>query len=89
VRRLEDLNLTMVPQQVEEREPVPTADTEASMLRHISRQPLHIDGFCRQSSLPVATVSSVLAMLELEGLGRRVGPMSHVRAREVSAICGG
>ena len=85
---LEELNLTMVPQQLEVRETVPATDTEASLLRYISTEPLHIDEVCRRSGLPVATVSSVLAMLELKGLVRQVGPMSYVRAREAQVAYG-
>ncbi|MFQ6019431.1 MAG: DNA-processing protein DprA, partial [Dehalococcoidia bacterium] len=93
VRRVEDileeLNLTMVPQQMELAEAVPATDTEAALLRHITKEPLHIDAVCKESGLPVATVSSVLAMLELKGLVRQVGPMSFVRTREAQATYGG
>lgn len=86
---LEELNLTMVPQQMEMKEIIPATDTEASLLRHITREPVHIDEVCRQSGLPIATVSSVLAMLELKGLVRQMGPMAYVRARETQAVYGG
>lgn len=86
---LEDLNLTMVPQQMEMKEIIPTTDTEAALIRHISREPVHIDEVCRGSGLPIATVSSVLAMLELKGLVRQMGPMSYVRVREAQASYGG
>ncbi|MBI1886560.1 MAG: DNA-protecting protein DprA [Chloroflexi bacterium] len=86
---LEELNLTMVPQQLEMREVIPATDTEASLLRHISKEPVHIDEVCRKSGLPIATVSSALAMLELKGLVRQMGPMNYVRAREARAAYGG
>ncbi len=86
---LEELNLTMVPQQMEMKELIPATDTEAALLRHISKEPVHIDDVCRQSGLPVSTVSSVLAMLELKGLVRQMGPMAYVRAREAQAAYGG
>jgi len=86
---LEELNLTMVPQQIEMKELIPATDTEAALLRHISKEPVHIDQVCRDSGLPVATVSSVLAMLELKGLVRQMGPMAYVRARDARAAYGG
>ncbi len=86
---LEELNLTMVPQQMELTEIIPATDTEAALLRHISKEPVHVDEVCRHSGLPVATVSSALAMLELKGLVRQMGPMSYVRAREARAAYGG
>ena len=82
---LEELNLTMVPQQMEMKELLPATDTEADLLRHISKEPVHIDEVCRQSGLPASTVSSVLAMMELKGLVRQMGPMAYVRAREARA----
>ena len=77
---LEELNLTIVPQQIEMQELIPATDTEADLLRHISREPVHIDEVCRESGLPVATVSSLLAMMELKGLVRQAGPMAYIRA---------
>lgn len=86
---LEELNLTMVPQQIEMRELVPATDTEADILRHISVEPVHVDDVCRQSGLPVSTVSSLLAMMELKGLVKQMAPMAYVRAREARAPYGG
>jgi len=79
---LEELNLTMVPHQIEMQELMPATDTECDLLRHISKEPVHIDEVCRRSGLPVSTVSSVLAMMELKGLIKQMGPMAYVRTRE-------
>ena len=85
---LEELNLTMVPQQLEMKTLIPADDTEQKLLRHISTEPIHIDEVRRRSGLPIATVSSALAMLELKGLVRQMGSMSYVRAREAGAAYG-
>ena len=82
---LEELNLTMVPQQMEMQQLIPATDTESDLLRHITKEPVHIDEVCRQSTLPVSTVSSLLAMMELKGLVRQMGPMTYVIAREAAA----
>ena len=79
---LEELNLTMVPNQMEIQELIPATDTESDLLRHISKEPIHIDEVCRQSGHSITTVSSVLAMMELKGLIKQIGPMAFVRARE-------
>jgi DNA processing protein len=81
---LEELNLTMVTQQLELREVAPADPTEAKLLSVLSNQPSHIDEVQRASGLPIASVSSALAVLELKGIVRQVGPMSFVRAREVA-----
>jgi DNA processing protein len=89
VQKIEDvlgeLNLTMVPQQMEMQQLIPATDTESDLLRHITQEPVHIDEVCRQSALPVSTVSSLLAMMELKGLVRQMGPMTYVIAREAAA----
>lgn len=85
---LEELNLQTAPQQIEMIESNPATDTEAELLRHISREPVHIDEVCRESGLPVSTVSSLLAMMELKGLVREIGSKAYVRARETAASYG-
>jgi len=80
---LEELNLTAVAQQLEMKEVLPETDTESLLMKKLSAEPTHIDEVCRTSGLPVATVSSTLAMMELKGLVKQVGPMSYVLAREV------
>jgi len=81
---LAELNLTMAAQQIEMTELIPPDETEATLLRFLSAEPAHVDELRRESGLPIATVTSTLAMLELKGLVRQVGRMSYVRAREAS-----
>lgn len=80
---LEELNLTMATtsQQMELRDVAPEDPTEAQLLKLISTQPSHVDEVQRASGLPIATVSSALALLELKGMVRQVAPMSFIRAR--------
>ena len=79
---LEELNLTMATHQMALREVAPADATEATLLRVLSAQPVHIDEVQRASGLPIAAVSGALAMLELKGMVKQVGPMNFVRARE-------
>jgi DNA processing protein len=69
---------------MEMRETVPADETERALLRHLTNQPTHIDEVRRESGLPIATVSGVLAMLELKGMVRQVGGMNYVRVRETA-----
>jgi DNA processing protein len=78
---LQELNLKTAPQQIEMQELVPATDTEAAVLRHISKEAVHINDVCRESGLPAATVSSLLAMMELKGMVKQLGPAAYVRAR--------
>ncbi|MFC1925845.1 DNA-processing protein DprA [Chloroflexota bacterium] len=75
---LEELNLTMLPQHRETKEVFPATDIESQLLDCLSREAIHIDDLCRNSGLPVAAVSSTLAMLELRGLAKQVGNMNYV-----------
>jgi DNA processing protein len=79
---LAELNLTMAAHQIEMSELLPADDTESALLRHLGAEPTHIDDVRRESGLPIATVTSTLAMLELKGLVRQVGRMNYVRTRE-------
>ncbi len=82
---LAELNLSMAAHQIEMTELVPADETERTLLRLLTAEPSHIDEVRRASGLPIATVTSTLAMLELKGLVRQVGRMNYVRAREVGA----
>jgi DNA processing protein len=85
---LEELNLNAVAQQLEFKEIIPASDTESALLSKLSAEPAHIDEICISSGLPVATVSSTLAMMELKGLVRSIGSMKYVLAREARETYG-
>lgn len=78
---LEELNLTMIPRQMEMREVIPENETESLLLKYLSHEPTHIDEVCRHSQLPIATVSSTLAMMELKGMVRQLGGMNYALSR--------
>ncbi len=78
---LEELNLAMIPRQLEMRDLVPADANESLLLQCLSPEPTHIDEVCRHSRLPIATVSSTLAMMELKGMVRQLGGMNYTLAR--------
>ncbi|MBF6599165.1 MAG: DNA-protecting protein DprA [Dehalococcoidia bacterium] len=80
---LAELNLSMAAQQIEMTELLPADETESVLLRLLSTEPAHIDEVRRGSGLPIATVTSTLAMLELKGMVKQVGRMNYVRTRGV------
>ena len=77
---LEELNLQMVERQVELGAVIPEDPTQAAVLRALTAEPRHIDETVRAVGLGASTVSSTLAMLELKGLVRQVGPMTYICA---------
>jgi DNA processing protein len=76
---LEELNLQMVEHQVALSALIPEDPTQALILAKLGGDPMHVDEAVRAADLPAATVSSTLAMLEMKGLVRQVGPMVYVR----------
>ncbi len=79
---LEELNLTMVSEQAQARTVIPENKTEAVLLERLSAEPVHVDALGRAVDLPIAQVTSTLALMELKGMVRQVGGMSYVLARE-------
>jgi DNA processing protein len=64
----------------------PTDATEALLLDQLAEDPSHVDEMSRATGLPIATVTSTLALMELKGLVRHLGGMSYTRAREAGPI---
>jgi DNA processing protein len=79
---LEELNLSMVSQQAAARAVIPENEDESALLEHLSAEPLHVDELSRSLKLPIAQVTSTLALMELKGMVRQVGGMKYVLARE-------
>ena len=77
---LEELNLAVLGQQMELKAAVTATASEQALLKLLSHEPQHIDDVGRLCGLPMPEVSSTLAMLELKGAVRQVGPMSFVLA---------
>jgi DNA processing protein len=78
---LEGLSLDHLPQHISAVNTLPPMSaTEQAVLEQLSTEPQHIDELANRCSLPVATVSSSLVILELKGLVRQVGHMIYVRA---------
>jgi DNA processing protein len=82
---LTELNLSMATHQIEATELIPADETEGLLLKHLGAEPVYVDDLRRDCGLPIATVTSALAMLELKGVVRQVGRMNYVRAREAAA----
>jgi DNA processing protein len=79
---LEELNLTLVVQHQEMQMAVPENEQESKILQCVSTEPIHVDEIGQKTDLPIAEVTSTLAMLELKGMVCQVGGMNYVVARE-------
>lgn len=76
---LEQLHLESAAQHAEARLLLPADETEALVLGALSDEPRHVDEVGRVVKLPIAVVSSTLALMELKGMVRQVGGMNYVR----------
>ena len=65
---LEELNLSSVGEQLEMVAIFPEDESEATVLGYVTFDPIHIDEVIRTSGMPISTVSSPLAMMELKGM---------------------
>jgi len=79
---LEELNLTMVAQHNEARTIIPDNEMEATLLDHLSAEPVHVDELGQVTGLAAGDLASTLTMMELKGMVRQVGAMNYVIARE-------
>ncbi|MBN1439598.1 MAG: DNA-processing protein DprA [Anaerolineales bacterium] len=77
------LNAERIAPALQMRMAVPATPIEAKILEAIGSEPMHIDLVRASVDLPVETVSSTLALMELKGLVRPVGGMQYVAAASV------
>ena len=82
---LEELNLTRITEHAEARAVLPENEDEARLLQVMSSEPHHVDEICRLTGLPIAQVTSTLALMELKGLVRQTGGMRYSALREQPA----
>jgi predicted Rossmann fold nucleotide-binding protein DprA/Smf involved in DNA uptake len=64
---IDQLNLFMIPRQVEMQAILPDNAEEKKLLELLSHEPLHIDDLIRESDMPTHDVISVLTMMESKG----------------------
>lgn len=81
---LEELNLQQIGEVQSARAALPENDIEATLMKLLSRDPLHVDDLRQQANLPIAQVSSTLTLLELKGMVKQVGTMNYILAREAT-----
>jgi DNA processing protein len=79
---LEILNLTRITEQRQVRKTMPVDEIEASLLRVLTHEPLHVDEIHNQTGLPIERVSATLTMMELKGLVRQMSGMSFIAVRD-------
>jgi DNA processing protein len=82
------LNMSLLSEHRTARSVLPADQTEASLLKVLGDEPLHVDEIRSQSGLPIDVVSATLTMMELKGMVRQVGGMNFVAVREAQSEYG-
>lgn len=78
---LEILNLKELKETLQTREIAPDTATEAKILEHLSKSPVHIDQIIKATGVKTSEVSSALTLMEMKGMVRHLGGMQYVLAR--------
>jgi len=78
---LDALNLQDIEEYVTNKEIIPDSPTEAKLLEHLTREPIHVDFLIKQSGLPSPEVNSTLTLMEMKGKVKNLGNMNYVLSR--------
>lgn len=57
----------------------PESDEEASVLKNLSQEPIHIDTILKLSKLETSTANSTLTMLEIKGVVKNIGGGNYIK----------
>ncbi|MGC4191600.1 MAG: DNA-processing protein DprA [Thermomicrobiales bacterium] len=77
---LDDLGIGRTPEQLAVQQALPLGESERLLLGVMSGEPRHIDDLRELANLPTTEVSSVLMLLELQGLVTNAGAQHYVRS---------
>ena len=75
---LEELNLTEVSRFIENKKIIPENPEEEALLKYLNKEPLHINALIKLTGLPINTLNSCLALMEMTGKIKNLGNMSYV-----------
>lgn len=77
---LQEFNLSSTPDTPAKKEIKPDNPNEKAVLKHLSREPIHIDKIISSSKLSTAIVSSTLTMMEMKGKIKNLGRGNYIAA---------
>jgi len=75
---LSELNLESAKRLIENRQIIPDTPEEAKILKHLSREPVHIDFLIKKTKMDAHTVNSTLTLMEIKGKVRHLGGMNYI-----------
>jgi DNA processing protein len=78
---IEILNLTRITEYIDAKKIIPETAEEEKIIKHLSKEPTHINNLVRLSKLDTKTINSTLTIMEMKGMIKNVGNMQYVIAR--------
>jgi DNA processing protein len=78
---LDALNLTDIERYVANKHILPESPAEEHLLKHLTREPIHIDELIRKSGLSSQAAGSALTIMEMQGKVKNLGAMMYVIGR--------
>lgn len=78
---LEALNLNQATNFIANQKIVPESKEEETLLRFLSKEPVHVDKLVQESKLSASAVNSTLTMMEMKGKVKNLGNMNYVLSR--------
>lgn len=75
---LDELNLNLATEFAKSKKIVPDSKEEESILKYVSKEPIHIDKLIAKTKLTASTLSSCLTLMEMKGKVRNLGGMMYV-----------
>ncbi len=78
---LETLDVKTTCQHIDNKKLIPATEEEALLLKHLARDPRHIDDLIRLTKLTPSAINATLTMMEMKGLVRNLGNMEYVITR--------
>ncbi|MBU1132246.1 DNA-processing protein DprA [Patescibacteria group bacterium] len=77
----EELNLSQLTEFQNNRQIIPDSPQEATLLKHLFAEPLHVNELVKLSKMPITEVNSTLMILEMKGRVKNLGNMTYIAAK--------
>ncbi len=75
---LESFNLAQISSVIENKKVLPETEEEKLILKHLNREPLHINDIVRAANLDTSVINSTLTIMEMKGIVKNLGNMQYI-----------
>jgi DNA processing protein len=75
---LETFDLAQIFSVMENKKALPETEEEKLILKHLNREPLHINDIVRAANLDTSVINSTLTIMEMKGMVKNLGNMQYI-----------